>query len=99
MNAVMQRAAQRDVDFLNATANAKHRHARGDAGAHQRQHQCITARINEFIGGKRRPVVVMRFDVCPPTREHKTIHARHQFGNVDCRAHGRQQHGDAIHHS
>jgi hypothetical protein len=55
MDAVMQRAAQCDVDLLNAAANAEHRHARGDTGAHQRQDQRIAARIDDLIGRKRRP--------------------------------------------
>jgi hypothetical protein len=75
MDAVMQRAAQGDVDFLDAAADAEHRHARGDARAHERQHECIAPRIDDLIGRKRRPIVVMRFDVRPSTREQDAVHA------------------------
>lgn len=36
MDAVVQCTAQRDVYFLNAAADAKHRHARGNAGFDER---------------------------------------------------------------
>ena len=75
MYAVMQRAAQRNVDFLNAAANAENRHARSDAGAYQRQDERIAARIDHFVGRKCRSVVVMRLDIRAPTREQDAVHA------------------------
>ncbi|MNV45798.1 hypothetical protein D3C71_1376060 [compost metagenome] len=63
LHALVQAAAQGNVQFLVATADTEHRHTSGNGRLQQRQGQAIACQI---VPGTRRAggaIVMMRFDI------------------------------------
>ena len=88
VQALVQAAAQRDVDFLQAPAHAEQRHRRGPALV-QAHGQLVAPRI-EQVGGQGRLAEVRGLDVGRRAGEQHAIHQRQQARDVPGLRHGEQ---------
>ena len=79
VNALMEAAAERDVDLLESAADAEHRHPGPHRLADERQRGGITGRIVQRPGVARRALVVARLDVRRTAGENEPIEARDQL--------------------
>ena len=73
---LMQGTAERDVQFLKATANTQHRHVAFDGKAQQRECGGVAVRIVQGARCTGRTGVVLRFHVGGAAGEQQAIHMR-----------------------
>ncbi len=87
---LVQAAAQCDVDFLEAPANAEQRHALRHAGPHQREGERITFRVERQAGVVHGLVEVRRVNVGRRAGEHHAVDHGQQV--VHLRGVGQREH-------
>ena len=76
MHALVQRAAERHVHFLEAAADAEHRHAARHRARNQRQRGRVAMRIVQRAGHARRAGVARRLHVRGAAREEHAVDER-----------------------
>ncbi len=92
LDMLVQRAAERDVQLLEAAADREHRLARGDGGLEQRQRGGIAMLVLHHPGPGRRPAIVPGRDIGGRAGEQKPVNLRQDFLRRDRRIeHGQQQ--------
>lgn len=83
MDALMQAAAERNIQLLYASTDTKHRNAVRYRGANQRQGQLITLGIMQGTGLACRSIVVMRLDIGAASRNQKPVEVRDDDVDID----------------
>ena len=95
---LMQRSAQRHVQFLKSPANRQHRHAPGDGGADQRQGDSIPGGVFRGALGVRWTVIQRGLDIRPAAGQDDPVQAIQQGFDIRGRPVGGQQHRDGADH-
>lgn len=93
---LVQAAAKGHVHFLEAPADAQHRHARRHGGAQQRQGHRIAGRVMQGAGLAGCALVVMGLDIGGRTGEQQTVQALEQGRGGDEVGQGRDHHRHAL---
>ena len=78
----MQRAAEGDVHFLQAAADAEYRHAAGDAGFRQRQRDVVAMDIVGLVLLVRFGLEARRMDVGAGARQHDAVDGIEQGADI-----------------
>ena len=94
---LVQRAAQRHVQFLEAAADRQHRHAARHRGADQRQGGAVARHVLPGALGVRRAVIVAGMHVGAAAGEHDPVQPLEQGLDIRGRPVGRDQHRHGVH--
>ena len=95
LDVLVQRAAQRDVELLQAAADAQERHALRQGAADQGQGGGVAGRVGLVAFARRRAAIVARVDVGRAARDHQAVEAGEQVVRVEARPQGRDQDRDS----
>lgn len=88
----MERAAQGDVQFLNAAADREHRQIGLHCCAQERQRDRIARRVVKHAGRIGRAPVMMRLDIGGRTRHQQPVDPRqHRLGGIGTALGGHEQ--------
>ena len=94
-NALMQRAAERDIQLLDAAADRQHRHVAPHRLADQRQCRRVAVRIVQRALHARRAAVMVRLDIRRAAGQQQTVEPVKQRAAIGLRADRRDQHRQA----
>ena len=94
-DALMQGAAERDIQLLDAAADRQHRHVAAHRLADQRQCRRVAVGIVQRALHARRPAVMVRLDIRRAAGQQQAVEPVEQRGAIDLRADRRDQHRQA----
>ncbi len=93
VNPVVERSAERHVDFLDAAAASKDWDAGLDTGADQGQYGVVACRITDFVVGERLSAKMVRLDIGAPAGQQQSVKVSDQRWLVGFRAQRWHQEG------